>query len=142
MSPQPLQLIIYPSPLFAAHWALFLPSPSDPNQKAGTRIHADGSPASGFEVIFESEYDLNDCTQSYRIINLGEIEAAEVEKAARVVEAPKKTLVATSVGGEGPRRRVELKNCQTWLRDVVEKIVENGALGEEVMKILDSAPKN
>lgn len=88
-----LNLIVYHSPLFAAHWALFLPSPT--NSTSGRRIHADGSPASGFEVLFE-EYDLTQCTQSYEGIELGAVEIIDLERVARSIEAPKKSLVSAS----------------------------------------------
>jgi hypothetical protein len=88
-----LNLIVYHSPLFAAHWALFLPSPT--NAKIGRRIHADGSPASGFEVLFE-EYDLTECTQRYKVIGLGVVEIKDLESVARSIEAPKKSLVSAA----------------------------------------------
>ena len=87
-----LNLIVYHSPLFAAHWALFLPST---NSITGWRIHADGSPASGFEVLFE-EYNLTECTQSYGIIELGAVEIKDLERVARSIEAPKKSLVSAA----------------------------------------------
>ena len=96
MTSTPLNLIVYRSPLFAAHWALFLPSST--NRKVGKRIHADGSPATGFEVILEPEYDLRECTQNYQIIELGEVKAEHVEHVARSVNAPEKSLVAASIG--------------------------------------------
>lgn len=61
----------------------------------GRRIHADGSPASGFEMLFE-EYDLTECTQSYQIIELGTVEIKALERVARSIEAPTKSLVSAS----------------------------------------------
>jgi hypothetical protein len=101
MPPKLLQLIIYPSPLFAAHWALFLPNPTNP--KTGQRIHADGSPATGFEVLFELDYDLRECTQSYQIIHLGQANEEDVERVAREIAAPVKSLVAVGAGLSGVR---------------------------------------
>jgi hypothetical protein len=98
---QPLQLIVYPSPLFAAHWALFLPSASDP--KLGTRIHADGSPAIGFEVLIEEDYDLKECTQSWNVFELGTVDVGGLMGAVRSVEAPGKSLRA--VGDEGGQQK-------------------------------------
>lgn len=95
MPPKSLQLIVYHSPLFAAHWALFIPSIGD--LKLGQRIHADGSPATGFEVLNESNYDLRDCTQSYQVIDLSEVNDADVDRVAKLVPAPAKSLVSTSL---------------------------------------------
>jgi hypothetical protein len=97
----PLNLIVYHSPLFAAHRALFLPSPT--NNMIGKRIHADGSPATGFEVIFE-EYDLTGCTQSYETIHLGEVKIGDLEHTARSVEAPRNSLIPAS-------EKVHIRTC-------------------------------
>jgi hypothetical protein len=69
----------------------------------GKRIHADGSPASGFEVIFE-EYDLTRCTQSYEIIYLGKVKIGDLEHTATSVEAPRKSLIPAS-------GKVHLRTC-------------------------------
>jgi hypothetical protein len=37
---------------------------------------------------------------------------------------------------------VKIENCQTWLRDVVIKLVEKEVLDEEAIRIVDIAPKN
>ncbi|KAF2789067.1 hypothetical protein K505DRAFT_285057 [Melanomma pulvis-pyrius CBS 109.77] len=133
-----LKLVVYHSPLFAAHWALFLPTHT--NSKIGKRIHADGSPASGFEVLFESEYDIRECTQSYEVIELGVVEDADLERIARSVNAPGKSLI--SVSGTGPRRRIEVKNCQTWLTEVVRRMVDSGVIQNEALRHIEDAPKN
>jgi hypothetical protein len=69
----------------------------------GKRIHADGSPASGFEVIFE-EYDLAGCTQSYEIIHLSAVKMEDLERTARGVEAPRKSLIPAS-------EKVRIRTC-------------------------------
>lgn len=94
MAVQPLQLIVYHSPIFAAHWAPFLPSSDDP--KLGKRFHADGSPLSGFEALFEADYNLRECTQSYDVFDLCEVDEEKAERVARTVPAPVKSLVAAS----------------------------------------------
>ncbi|KAF2871355.1 hypothetical protein BDV95DRAFT_606790 [Massariosphaeria phaeospora] len=147
--PNPLHLIIYPSPLFAAHWALFLPTPtSTTTPKLGTRIHADGSPATGFTLLVEPEHDLAECApRSYRVVELGSVGegkgVGDVERVAREVEVPGKSLKGVGVAGvEGLRRRVEMKNCQTWVREVVGKLVEEGLLEAGALQVVEGAPKN
>ncbi|KAF2006022.1 hypothetical protein P154DRAFT_482770 [Amniculicola lignicola CBS 123094] len=159
--PHPLTLLIYPSPIFAAHWALFLPSPSSPDQKHGLRIHADGSPLTGFTLVVEEAYDLREETGRWKRIELGDLrvsgsgsvgggvaeEGQEEEKVrgalrqmASSVPVPGKTL--RSVGERGvPERRVTIQNCQTWVREVVLKMIEEGMLGEEALPIVDGAAK-
>jgi hypothetical protein len=42
---------------------------------------------------------------------------------------------------QGLRTRVDVKNCQTWLRDVVVVLVENGIFPDDALVTLDRAPK-
>ena len=44
--------------------------------------------------------------------------------------------------GQGPRHRVEIRNCQTWMREVVGVLVGEGMLGSEALDVVDEAPKN
>ncbi|KAH7130199.1 hypothetical protein B0J11DRAFT_602453 [Dendryphion nanum] len=133
-----LQLIIYHSPLFAAHWALFLPQPDSTN--VGKRIHADGSPATGFEVLIEVEYSLEECTQSFEVIDLGEVEEDDVVQIARTIDAPTKSLLAISK--LKPRHRVNIRNCQTWVTEVVKRLVEESVVSDTAIAQVESAPKN
>jgi hypothetical protein len=41
-----------------------------------------------------------------------------------------------------PGKRLKIENCQTWLRDVVIKLVEKGLLREEAIGIVDRALRN
>ncbi|KAF2848116.1 hypothetical protein T440DRAFT_177286 [Plenodomus tracheiphilus IPT5] len=66
---RPLTLLIYNSPLFPAHWALWLPSLSNPN--IGKLPNAVGSASQGFEVVIEREHDVSGITQRYQIVPLG-----------------------------------------------------------------------
>ncbi|KAF2705269.1 hypothetical protein K504DRAFT_440340 [Pleomassaria siparia CBS 279.74] len=134
----PTQTDVYHSRLFAAHWALFLPSLV--NEQIGSRIHTDGSPATGFEVLFESEYDLRDCTQSYKMVELGVVEEEDLVRVANSTQAPAKSLV--SAFGRAPKRRIEVKNCQTWLREVVTNLAEEGLVEVEATRQVENAPKN
>jgi hypothetical protein len=43
---------------------------------------------------------------------------------------------------QGPRRKIELKNCQNWVLDVVRKLAQDGWLGEEGLRVVEGAPKN
>ena len=51
------------------------------------------------------------------------------ERVAMLVKAPGKSLRAAG-GGRGYGRRVAVRNCQTWLRDVVQELV-----GEDMLKV-------
>jgi hypothetical protein len=43
---------------------------------------------------------------------------------------------------QGPRRRVEIQNCQTWLKDVVAALVQNELIHESAIQIISDAPKD
>jgi len=37
---------------------------------------------------------------------------------------------------------VEIRNCQTWIRDAVTALVEAEIMDEEALRIVEKAPKN
>jgi hypothetical protein len=74
--PPSISLLVFPSRLFPAHWALFIPSPSSPN--TGTLLNARGTALSGFTIEFESNYSLADAPAHKRIL-LGEVAEEFVE---------------------------------------------------------------
>ncbi|KAJ8592658.1 hypothetical protein M405DRAFT_812365 [Rhizopogon salebrosus TDB-379] len=43
---------------------------------------------------------------------------------------------------DGPHTRVQIKNCQTWLREVVVAIVADGTFPQSALTALDEIPKN
>ena len=77
---RPLKLIIYHSPLFSAHWSLFIPSIQDSN--IGKRIHVVGDSLNGFTHEFVRNENLEDETRSYSLIDIGEVDAEIVADAA------------------------------------------------------------
>ncbi|KAF2681241.1 hypothetical protein K458DRAFT_420760 [Lentithecium fluviatile CBS 122367] len=155
--PRTIYLAIYNSRLFPAHWALWIPHKDDP--AIGKRIHANGNASEGFTIDFERNHNIEETTGSYQLLALAEVAdkfledvrgggtqgvdqvACDwVEEVALSVQAPGKSL--THVRAEGPRRRVEIQNCQTWLREVVAALVREGVMEEAALRIIDSAPKN
>ncbi|KZO94365.1 hypothetical protein CALVIDRAFT_556398 [Calocera viscosa TUFC12733] len=89
MTTRPVYLIVYHSPLFPAHWALFLPnltstpSPTPPISssspppppvpevhKTGTVLNVAGSSFSGFAHEFKRNYDLEEDGRSYSLFLL------------------------------------------------------------------------
>jgi hypothetical protein len=38
--------------------------------------------------------------------------------------------------------KVDLRNCQTWLREFVGVLVEDGVLSGDALVVMDGAPKN
>ena len=99
---QPFTLIIYSSPLFPAHWSLFMPSS---NQSVGTRIHVTGSSHSGFTHEFVRSYDLSTDTRSYKLVPLPDINFEFVSR------EKEETEIKGGEGGESvdvlPRNELE-----------------------------------
>ncbi|TVY14659.1 hypothetical protein LARI1_G005936 [Lachnellula arida] len=156
--PRPVYLIIYHSPIFAAHWALWIPSyEEEVIGKTGKIINVQGSPSEGFAHEFERNYDLASETRRHSVKLLSLVDSKNIidttgdystdntaidilESSALTIKAPGPSL--RSAEEHGVKTRVELKNCQTWLRQFVSKLVENGTFSKDALVELDNAPKN
>ncbi|KAI0912565.1 hypothetical protein F4823DRAFT_178302 [Ustulina deusta] len=152
-----IYLIIYKSPLFPAHWALWVPSEADPT--IGKRIHAEGDAATGFRLSFDRNYDITQESRKHETLALAEVGAglvldtpgdgvnsvdAEPRDAVEIVAAnvppPGPSLVSSSASSRGTR--VEIKNCQTWLFEVVSALHVEGILDGQAVEVIKTAPKN
>ncbi|KAL1952865.1 hypothetical protein VTO42DRAFT_4092 [Malbranchea cinnamomea] len=188
---RPVFLLVFPSPLFPAHWSLFVPCSPDHDEAVGTRIHVTGDARSGFAHEFVRNYDIRQSTQGDRLVRLGEADERyispstasltgsrgpsstrvsnettttedtpttpatvpdratesrdvdatnELERIALRVPAPGPSL--NSVQKQPSGRRVEIQNCQTWLRQLVAAYVDRGILGPEALAAVDQAPRH
>jgi len=63
-----IHLIFYPSPLFPAHWGLWIPSVGNP--QIGKMVHVVGDVATGFEHQFKRNYSLITTTRRYDLSSL------------------------------------------------------------------------
>jgi hypothetical protein len=65
---RPVYLIIYHSPIFTAHWALWIPSyEEEVIKKTGKIINVQGSPSEGFIHEFERNYDESTESRSHSL---------------------------------------------------------------------------
>jgi len=69
--PRTVYLLVFNSPLFPAHWGLWIPSVEKPN--IGKLLNATGDAATGFEIGFERNYDLGAITLRHQILQLAEV---------------------------------------------------------------------
>jgi len=76
-----IYLIIYTSPLFPAHWSLWIPRKDKPS--VGKRIHAEGNSHSGFTIAFERNYNIDEDGRRYQLIALADVADACVEDSRR-----------------------------------------------------------
>ncbi|GLB35867.1 hypothetical protein LshimejAT787_0301550 [Lyophyllum shimeji] len=155
-------LIVYKSPLFAAHWSLFIPfkSSSQPDKGVGKIIHAVGSLAEGFTVEFKRHYRPAMDSRSKTFVALGpvaeeyfkdagDLDAAEtvdvspiddLERRAMLVPPPGKSLHSASVGGT--KTRINVQNCQTWMAQYIDLLVREGVYPDAALVAVKAAPKN
>ncbi|KAF1943670.1 hypothetical protein EJ02DRAFT_433041 [Clathrospora elynae] len=150
-------LVIYNSPLFPAHWGLWIPSLNDPT--VGKLLHAEGDAANGFEIVFKRNYALDATSRPHQSLPLAEVSDHHVvdvkgdgsrgsdstahdnlEQVLLSVPAPGASLVSSS--SQGPRKRVQIQNCQTWLRAGVAALVQNGIMDQSALQTIDSAARN
>ncbi|OAL55170.1 hypothetical protein IQ07DRAFT_582700 [Pyrenochaeta sp. DS3sAY3a] len=155
--PRTISLVVYNSRLFPAHWALWIPSLSDPN--CGKRIHAEGDALTGFVVYFERNYNISTTTRTHQVIPLAQVldhyvidvpgdgtcsrdqtPHDYIEQFALLIPAPGASL-ASATSSE-PRQSVTISNCQTWVRNVVEALVKDGVMDRQALRTIDTAPKN
>jgi len=68
---RPTYLVVYHSPLFAAHWGLWIPFYDNENvSDIGKLIHVQGSASQGFSHEFKRNYNLSEESRSYSAILL------------------------------------------------------------------------
>ncbi|KAI9706816.1 MAG: hypothetical protein M1820_004787 [Bogoriella megaspora] len=157
-----LNLIVYSSPLFNSHWAFWITSETNP--RSGRVIHATGDLLNGFKFEIKRNYKLDDESRAYQIVPLGEISGnvpepeipSEIGTEETVIEiSPRDRLERLMKevpvpgpslrGSHGDGRRgvkIEVKDCQYWVHEVVTRLVNDGLLGHEALDTVDHAPKH
>ncbi|OSD01920.1 hypothetical protein PYCCODRAFT_1435917 [Trametes coccinea BRFM310] len=152
---QSLVLVIYHSRLFKAHWSVLVPDRGTSTR--GTRIHVSGSLSSGFEHEIIREYDVEATGRSHSIIPLGTITPGalqptvsvephdtstasnRLEEIALETPAPGPSLRSSTSGAKG---RIEVQDCQFWVKRYVAALVEQGILSPAALDVLATAPEH
>lgn len=110
-----IYLIVYHSPLFPAHWALWIPSAN--NSQIGKKLHVFGDVANGFEHEFQRNYNPFNDQLKHSLVLLAEVEEKnvvdvpgdgsqtsdknamdDIERVALATLAPSKSLKASTDG--------------------------------------------
>jgi hypothetical protein len=133
---RPIYLIVFHSPLFAAHWGLWVPNPSQEETigSTGKMINVQGNPNEGFHHEFLRQYDLRTDSRKYSTIFMCNIPSSmindtddgtddipidELEKAAFTIKAPGTSLrTASSVSNDEIKFSLVIMN--TWLIKTAE----------------------
>ncbi|KAB5550861.1 hypothetical protein GE09DRAFT_1222685 [Coniochaeta sp. 2T2.1] len=126
-------LCYVPSPLFPCHWSLWIPF--NGQSGPGMRILVIGDARNGFQHDFEQAViELGDIDTSslpakepvgFDISGVGnEILPAcsALECLSLTIPAPGPSLKSSST--TAGRSRVKIQNCQTWLRQLVDSMIE------------------
>jgi hypothetical protein len=71
--PRPIYLVVFNSPLFPAHWGLWIPHLSTKTPQTGTYLNATGDAATGFGIEFERNYELGADGRRHQLISLGDV---------------------------------------------------------------------
>jgi hypothetical protein len=127
--PRTLFLIVYKSPLFPAHWSLWIPSLSNPD--IGERIHVTGDVHSGFEHEFVRNYNLTADTRTHVVILVGEVDNEyaidddadlkdEVEVAEERDKSPRDRIeeIALEIPAPGPSMNSASNNTVRFMASV------------------------
>lgn len=114
MSQRPVYIVSYRSPVFPAHWALWIPSCDSETKVAGNVgkvIQVEGDARTGFKHQFKRNYDISTTTR-YKLIHfISWIEAANIVNAVNFeyVESTTATDLieewALTVAAPGPSLR-------------------------------------
>lgn len=66
---------------------------------------------------------------------------SHIERLILSVEPPGKSMRSAGRDEEGTLpRRVEVRDCQWWVKEVVRKLVKEGVLGREALRRLEGVP--
>lgn len=153
-----LFLLCYvPSPLFHAHWSIFIPEQA--NSQRGTVINVRGDPLDGFVHEFDRGYvPSEDSDRPLLMTKLGSVKdtivgpfsslepgkdtiaQTELERLALTIPAPGPSLRRSA--SRGGRVRVEIRDCQWWVGQFVARMVESEILDPGALGVLDQAPRH
>ncbi|KAH7070687.1 hypothetical protein BKA63DRAFT_535692 [Paraphoma chrysanthemicola] len=120
---------------------------TDGNQDIRKLIHATGDARNGFQIAFKRNYDLTQVANQHVVDVKGDKTKGTdatahnyLKQVALSIPAPGRSL--QSATSQGSRQRVDIQNCQTWLRAVVATLVQNRVIAEGALQVVDTAPKN
>ncbi|RAQ75146.1 hypothetical protein COH21_002100 [Aspergillus flavus] len=131
--PRPIYLALFSNGPRPAHWSIFVPTLNSTGQQ-GKIIHVTGTTATGFFLEFKRNYDFATEDRKYQIMPLVDVEERYVAD----------TSVATVVKPPGPSRELfgkDARNCQHWMMEYVQKLVDEGFLAECAVEVLADAPR-
>ncbi|KAL3473550.1 hypothetical protein BJX99DRAFT_233375 [Aspergillus californicus] len=137
------------SPKQRAHFAIFVPSATDP--QTGSVINVVGAPMTGFMHEFKRVFNPTLSNEPYEIYPIGQVDsshivdwpgvicrtdttpAGDIEVVACQVPAPRISRNFLEPVNDTTNRR-----CQEWTMDYVRLLVAKGFIGDEAIEIVQS----
>ncbi|KAH9831419.1 uncharacterized protein C8Q71DRAFT_726909 [Rhodofomes roseus] len=148
MPPRTIQLLVYNSRLFNAHWSIFVPRANDPNI---------GSVVGGFALEFVRNYDITTDSRPIQRIDLATVPEEHVKDTdgdeevidgnANPIDRLEEVIVTVPVPGPSlrpntaaPDKRIEMRGCQWWTKQAIAALIAAGLFNEEAQTVADNAP--
>ncbi|EPS95541.1 hypothetical protein FOMPIDRAFT_1132184 [Fomitopsis schrenkii] len=157
-SKRPIQLLVYNSRLFNAHWSIFVPRTDNPH--LGSRLHATGSVVGGFTLEFVRNYNVLSDNRPLQRIDLAvvpadcikdtegdeeivESDARPIDRLEQVivtVPAPGPSMRSATASRKNQQARVAMRDCQWWVKQAVAALIAAGVCSSEAQSVADKAP--
>jgi len=155
MSRRPIQLLVYDSRLFNAHWSIFVPRQDDTS--IGSRLHATGSVIGGFTLEFVRNYNLATDNRPVQRIDLATVPMEYIEDTegdeeivdsdATPIDRLEEVIVTVPAPGPSLRsatasrdKRVEMRDCQWWVEQAVAALIAAGICSGDAQDVVNNAP--
>ncbi|GIK07223.1 hypothetical protein Aspvir_002880 [Aspergillus viridinutans] len=130
-----------------AHFAIFIPTGNA--GLIGKLIHVTGNPAQGFFLQFKRNYNFEETKRKHQIIPLAQVDDRYIkdtpgDESLDTTARDWLESVATVVPPPGPSPNPfdpSARNCQDWMQDYVEKLIEEGFLPSSAALVVQNAPK-
>ncbi|KNG89485.1 hypothetical protein ANOM_002281 [Aspergillus nomiae NRRL 13137] len=130
-----------------AHFSVFIPT--NDSGEEGKVIHVTGSPAIGFFLEFKRNYSIADTLREYQIVPLAQVNGRYVadtvgdrqlslDTTARDRIESIATMVPPPARSPNPFDP-SAPNCQNWMHDYVQTLVEHGIVGSSALSVVQNA---
>ncbi|KAL3496312.1 hypothetical protein BJX62DRAFT_232424 [Aspergillus germanicus] len=151
-----VHLLIYNGTPFHDHWAYWIQSRQ--NNDSGILIHAAGNVRVGFEFEIKRSYGWDDgetpptkrvplqwvsgeYISDNAMVTSGDEEVDRIpvcpfEEVVHKVEVPVKSLRSVNSEATGVPKRIVQRDCQTWIVEAAEQLVNEGIFNNEVASYL------
>ncbi|KZF20178.1 hypothetical protein L228DRAFT_249855 [Xylona heveae TC161] len=144
-----IYLVVFSNGSKPAHWAIWIPT-GNAGAK-GKLMHATGNPATGFFLEFRRNYDFEDETRRYKVIELAQVSDKYIADTVGNGELINETTArdrfesaATTVAPPGKSPNPfdpKALNCQDWIKAFVEKLIAMGYIDDGSTTVVQDAPR-